>query len=792
MHITFLSSNVPLTKAYARTPTGLDVEPYPMVRNFTSALEEVNSPREFAEQIYLHAQAGDCLLKGLVKQPLLDQSRANSTDATTPTEYLVLDLDFNQGFATIHDFLAAIGVSETSFLFQHSASAGIKYDPHIRGHVFLMLDQPIPPQRIKQWLIHLNLTHPVLREQITLSANGMTLKFPLDITTCQNDKLIYIAPPVFFDAETRTVIDDPVDRFLFSPQTHDTWTFPDLDLHPERQRQDQDTLIAELRERIGLRKLKPKTKMIAGEEVLINPDRATVTGTKSARGFTYVNLNGGDSWGYFYPDGKPDVLYNFKGEPPVLLRALDPEFVAAQRPAQDLEQHHFVLRDSKTDTYYTCALETPDPHSKLEINPVSSKEKLIDFSRSNNLNPDAPIPVWTVVFDPHNFDRIHPDRGWVNLYEPPALAQRPRTHPEPNAQIPPTIHRIIFNIVNEDQECFEAFINWLAVAYQTRDKIGVAWLFQGIQGTGKGILFERIITPLFGPKYCLNINASLHGDKFNGFRATALMIMLDEIKISENNDRATAALNRMKGMITETTTTLRAMRRELCQVRCYDNFIMSSNQINPVPVEESDRRINIAPRGEKRLEITNDEVLALADDLPEFAQYLHHYPADLKKAQTILDTEQRRFTVTQSANSIESVFRALRHGDLEFFAAELKLPQDAETASPAYQEFARIVRDMIKHSQTTPHLDYKITRDDLHRLVAYLRGQGTSPGAFTKMLQHHGIRVKPINFPQGTARGVSMFLRPLEPAYPDSPTGHENAVRTANNVVRLNQKVQGA
>ena len=38
----------------------------------------------------------------------------------------------------------------------------------------------------------------------------------------------------------------------------------------------------------------------------------------------YLNLNGGDSWAYFFPESNPEILYSFKGEPPVRLANIAP------------------------------------------------------------------------------------------------------------------------------------------------------------------------------------------------------------------------------------------------------------------------------------------------------------------------------------------------------------------------------------------------------------------------------------------------------------------------------------
>jgi hypothetical protein len=57
-----------------------------------------------------------------------------------------------------------------------------------------------------------------------------------------------------------------------------------------------------------------------------------VSGVRRARGFVYLNLNGGDSWGYYFPESNPEILHSFKGEPPVRLADIAPDFWEKARP----------------------------------------------------------------------------------------------------------------------------------------------------------------------------------------------------------------------------------------------------------------------------------------------------------------------------------------------------------------------------------------------------------------------------------------------------------------------------
>jgi hypothetical protein len=337
MHINFLADagGVRLTKTY--TPEG--VQPYPDVSLFNSYQHDIEQLDELFAALQLHAERGHCLLKGDLLKPLSQERRAGATDPLRPTRYLVLDLDFDGGFESIEHFLSAIGLSNVSYILHHSSSSGIRYKSGLRAHVIVLLSQPVAPALIKHWLQYLNLTVPLLSQLCQLSANSFSLRWPLDVTTCQNDKLIYIADP------TCHGVADPMagQRFELHPRRQSHYTFPFQGHEFIALSSLTEQRVNELRKEAGLPKRKGQygTASYNGKQVdyLRNPSRATVTGTREGRGFVYLNLNNGDSWGYYYPIDKPEFLFNFKGEPVVRLRDIDPEYyatvVAAKAQADD-------------------------------------------------------------------------------------------------------------------------------------------------------------------------------------------------------------------------------------------------------------------------------------------------------------------------------------------------------------------------------------------------------------------------------------------------------------------------
>lgn len=200
LKLQFLEASVPLTKTFKNDNGKLIKTPYPMVKKFTSHEEMVSSSEEFRDKLIKHAALGHCLLKGGLNRALINESRAGHTSPDAPTEWIVLDVD---GLPySPEELLDLTGCGDVDYIVQHSASSGIilagdayssaKFD---RYHIFIMLDEPQHPSQLKLWLKNLNLTIPAISQYLNLTASGMALRWPLDVTVCQNDKLIYIAPP---------------------------------------------------------------------------------------------------------------------------------------------------------------------------------------------------------------------------------------------------------------------------------------------------------------------------------------------------------------------------------------------------------------------------------------------------------------------------------------------------------------------------------------------------------------------------------------------------------------------
>ena len=722
MQTTFLSTadGTRLSKRYTATEN----QAYPNVLNFDSYEHDARTLEEFYELLQIHAAEGHCLLKGGVSSPLRSESRAGSTDPLAPTEYIVLDLDTDHGFADFDAFLASLGLGNVSYVLHHSSSAGIRAAPGLRAHAIILLDKPASPPALKLWLKHKNLTIPALRDQITLNATGMSLRWPLDVSTCQNDKLIFIADP------TCEGVDDPLKGKRFG-LVYRTMCKADPDLGANLAglvAKAESEALAALREAAGLPKRKPTYSTDGPVEYLKNPDKAVVTGAKVVNEFIRLNLNGGDSWAYYYPAKNPEFLYSFKGDPPVRLRDIDPEYYAhATRPAvredngvKAQEPRSWVFRNPATDTVHAALYDG----STVQIMPLS-RPSVADFCSARFLPAPDFLPEYSTMFDPSSTMAVDHKAHTINLFRPTGLMRA--EYPEAGT-MPAMIRRVLSSIA-VDEETYDHLVNWIAFIFQRRERTQTAWIFRGAHGTGKGVMFNKILKPIFGRDHAVETTLQIFGEKFNGYMEQCLFLMLDE---GEMDDRGTDALiAKTKNLITEPTIDLRRMRTDVVQVPNFTNLIVACNKTAPIRLEETDRRWNVAPAQETPIGLTQEDVDAIEGELPQFCAFLAHYKVDANKACRPLANQAKHELFLATENSVDRIFRAFKQGDLDFFAEHLMDTGPSDLLDPKFSAYSAAVRRWMTEFQ---HGEVLVTNGEVRGAYEFLTGNSVTPVKFGRIV----------------------------------------------------------
>ena len=753
MEVCFLASTKPIVKTYyLNDHKRLVKESYPFVHLFRSFTYEINTLAEFFTAIQGYAAAGHCLLKGVLQRTLNNESRAGSTSPDTLTRWICLDFDGVTSFSTVNQALKAMGCGNTDYILQWSASHGIEEKPGLNCHVFMLLEESQHPSILKQWLKHLNLSTK-LADELELAKSGNAMRWHLDITTCQNDKLLYISPPAF----GKGVI-DPLHEDRIKLVKH---KFRKLDLHlnqlpPPNMLQEQELeALNRVRKNAGYKPRKSqKYQTELDLQYLAKPDAAQVTGIKTEREFVYFNLNGGDSWGYYHPVGNPTFIHNFKGEPLYRTEDLLPAYWAELRArVQNMEPNaagsvYLAFRDFETATYWNGIYDAAT-NSITKLAQARSESQLRHFMKQHGQPIGDFIPDWEMVFEPKTNFVIDQKCKRLNTYRQSPYFASP---PAKQDTVPPTINRVLYHVLGSEDGVYEHFLNWLAVIVQTLSMTQTAWVVHGTQGTGKGVMFNHILTPLFGAHNVTSRRMEELGSDFTEFMKNKFIVFIDEVQAGNSLFHERVA-SKLKNLIVEPLISVREMYKPSAIMRNYTNIIFASNNPRPVHIAPDDRRFNVGHYQSKPIQLTSDDIGMLESEVYDFYNYLHTRFADANLARRPFESEDRDQIIDLSRPSIDIAIEALMQGNLSFFKD--MLVEKVEILSPrvqtAYDQYAALIAELEATQRT------KITRDELFIIFKWtVDNVPEAPNKFTSMLKHHGLNLKPIWTGTTSVRGIDI------------------------------------
>ena len=745
MDITFLQARMPLQKRF----DDQGKHSYPNAFEFTSNTIPVTDLKSLTYLVKQNAAIGNCLLKGAVTHPLNNESRAGSTDRDAYTQWLCLDADGLTDIKDVVAFLTRLGLAQFPYILQWSSSAFLKKDnicdTSFNAHVFMMLEKPVCPHKLKLWLKKKNFE--AFPQDLHLSASDMSLRWGLDITTCQNDKLLFIAPPDVHEPYEDTLEgrityhepDIPIDIPL-------QWL--DLDaLDPEKIAKQELEVINKLRMAKGLTKKRAASFALKGTNTpyLANPSHATITDTKEDRGFTYFNLNGGDSWAYYHPTDNYEYIYNFKGEPTYKTQELLPQYYRFKHKEAGLlkaaGRTAIGFRGMQDGAVYNGFYD--EDKDELELFMARRPQDVILFLAEYGVEVES-LPTYRLTHDPHNTGpRINDEKKTINLYTYSVL-ERTST---PNSQPTPIIDAVLKHVLGTDN--VKPFINWLAFIVQTKRASGTGWVFHGAQGTGKGILFHRVLKPIMGHHNAMQLRTANFEDNYNGFLEKTSLINVDEVDIPEAR-RDKQIMADLKNYMTEPTVSIRKMYANVYEVPNRTNWIFSSNKRNPVIVEMTDRRFNIADYQPHPLKMSDDDIEAIAKELPALMHHLLIYPVDERQAQTASITKAKKDMQSLSETSVDEMANALIHGRAHTLYSYCE--DESEVLDLDHrlviQRYNQLVKEIICEGRT------RFTRSEIRTIFEATVGKvPNTPAKFTKFLRHHGLNIGVNRINNKTERG---------------------------------------
>ncbi|WP_122893445.1 primase-helicase family protein [Arcobacter peruensis] len=283
--------------------------------------------------------------------------------------------------------------------------------------------------------------------------------------------------------------------------------------------------------------------------------------------------------------------------------------------------------------------------------------------------------VSEVVFKPHIMAEFYEEGKTykMNKFNPsePLMLNKNTPYKKPVY----TLH-LIAHLVNYDPERFHYLINWLAFMFVYLNKSMVAIVLRGIQGSGKGLLFNKIITSLFGEVFVVTVgNKNLKSQFLAALFECRLFINLNEMSHDLKSNKELK--NFIKELITELKLSAEKKYENLSKaIDLCAQILITSNEAYILEIEPEDRRFTVFSTAGN---ISHEECnfFGLGDfkvfkkqlelELSDFALYLKNYPIDTNLANTALNTPEKKALVKGTNDRFKLFINALLTQNIEYF-----------------------------------------------------------------------------------------------------------------------------
>ena len=412
-----------------------------------------------------------------------------------------------------------------------------------------------------------------------------------------------------------------------------------------------------------------------------------------------------------------------------------------------LEKHNdfIVFRDKVTGKlvyrYYSKAIRDYDCTS-VEIGFIK------DLYGAYGIAPPRSFPMYEYRLLFNRDETVSDADGFINKFIPSKyLLIQPGVG---SVGLPKYIGLLLDHIAGCDKQCVEKFLDWLAYIVQKRNKTVVTFLFHGTEGTGKGMFYERVLTPLFGDNYTASIDMGRIKSQFNKVLEDNILILVDEVQADFTDSGRNTIEARVKMWITEGKMTVEGKGVDSKKIRCFANMLFFSNKPNAVKIREDDRRFNICPRQEVKLidctwvpggDPAELESL-LESELSQFVQFLKQRVIDEKGLKQVVQTDARKDIISATLTTNEEFFDRIRVLDWEWL--EEHVSDDFDTLHrPAAADAVKIWGGSFARSLTAARKSY-LTGEEIWQLYNNIVHDGKSDikkVKFDKKLSRHNLKM---------------------------------------------------
>ena len=288
----------------------------------------------------------------------------------------------------------------------------------------------------------------------------------------------------------------------------------------------------------------------------------------------------------------------------------------------------------------------------------------IIYERLGKVPKNLAVPTYKGVYDPTKPEHWEENgEKLINLFRPSPLMEA-----APQKEMPEAIKTLLLSLFDYDVKLMDHFLNWLAYIYQYKQRTGVAWIFMGKQGTGKGLIVE-VLKRIFEEHMSSNITDATLESQFNPYLHNKLLVHLNEVS-ADNRKSRMLVKNRLKTWITDETLYINRKNTKEIEVKNYCNFIINSNESIPVDIEDGDRRFNVVECNNVLKEMewwTSKSYQETLEAAGEFANFLAGYEVRLEDVNKAIESEKKRSIVEATENINKQIATALKEKDLDWF-----------------------------------------------------------------------------------------------------------------------------
>lgn len=275
--------------------------------------------------------------------------------------------------------------------------------------------------------------------------------------------------------------------------------------------------------------------------------------------------------------------------------------------------------------------------------------------------------------------------------------------------------RFLTSRASTDADECDNIMHWLLcwMAYPLQHlgtKLRTAIIMHGDEGAGKNFLFDLWVE-IYG-KYGALVGQDELEDKFNDWRSAKLAVVGDEVS---SRQELVHNKNRLKALITSTTVQINPKNLPRREERNHINIVFLSNELQPLALDNSDRRYLViyTPRARDFEFYRQLKAWREAGGVAAFYHYLLDYPLeDFDPFAPAPHTQAKTDLIDLNRKSPERFW-------IEWASGELDLPYQSCSCAQAYQAY-------LKFAQRTGDR-FPMQRNVFTRMVTRVSETGVVP-----------------------------------------------------------------